>query len=71
MACSPATPAWLSKVFTDCNRNGLQDDGESGIPGVRLYLEDGTHLTSDLDGKYSYCGLSPMAHVIKVDGTTL
>ena len=59
------------KVFTDCNRNGVQDTGERGIPAVRLYLEDGTHITTDTDGKYSYCGLSPMAHVIKLDTTTM
>ena len=59
------------KVFTDCNRNGVQDPGESGIPAVRLYLEDGTHVSTDSDGKYSYCGLSPMAHVIKLDAMTM
>ena len=59
------------KVFTDCNRNGVQDAGEAGIPAVRLYLEDGTNITTDADGKYSYCGLSPTAHVIKVDPVTL
>jgi hypothetical protein len=59
------------KVFTDCNGNGIQDGAERGIPGVRLYLEDGTHMTTDADGKYSYCGLSPMAHVIKLDGSTM
>ena len=59
------------KVFTDCNRNGVQDAGEAGIPAVRLYLEDGTNITTDADGKYSYCGLSPTTHVIKVDPVTL
>ena len=59
------------KVYTDCNRNGMQDAGEAGIPGVRLYIEDGTNFTTDADGKYSFCGLSPTSHVIKVDPTTL
>ncbi|NHZ41272.1 DUF4347 domain-containing protein [Massilia sp. CCM 8693] len=59
------------KVFADCNRNGMQDAGEAGIPGVRLYLEDGTNVRTDNDGKYSYCGLAPAAHVIKVDPVTL
>ncbi|WP_166882133.1 cadherin-like beta sandwich domain-containing protein [Massilia mucilaginosa] len=59
------------KVFADCNRNGMQDAGEAGIPGVRLYLEDGTSVRTDNDGKYSYCGLSPSAHVIKVDPVSL
>jgi LEA14-like dessication related protein len=59
------------KVFADCNRNGMQDAGEAGIPGVRLYLEDGTNIRTDNDGKYSYCGLAPVAHVIKVDPASL
>src|SRR5205085_10030434 len=32
----------LGKVYLDCNANGLQDKGEPGVPGVRLFLEDGT-----------------------------
>jgi hypothetical protein len=67
------------KIFVDCgadgvgygNGNGIQDRGEPGIPGVRLYLEDGTYVISDSEGKYSLCGLSPRTHVLKVDQTTL
>lgn len=61
----------VGKVFVDCNGNSVQDAGELGIPGVRMYLEDGTYLISDVEGKYSYCGLSPQTHVLKVDGSTL
>ncbi|MBB5609192.1 MULTISPECIES: DUF11 domain-containing protein [unclassified Janthinobacterium] len=59
------------KVFVDCNHNHVQDDEELGIPGVRLYMEDGTNFTTDVEGKYSYCGITPNSHVIKVDGATL
>jgi uncharacterized repeat protein (TIGR01451 family) len=61
----------LGKIFVDCNGNSIQDAEEIGIPGVRLYLEDGTYLVSDVEGKYSYCGLKPMTHMLKVDATTL
>ncbi len=61
----------LGKVFLDCNRNGIQDRGELGIPGVRLFIEDGTNVTTDPDGKYSLYGLSPRTHVLKLDTTTL
>ena len=61
----------VGKVFVDCNQNHTQDAGELGIPGVRFYLEDGTYLISDRDGKYSYCGLSNGTHVLKVDPRTL
>jgi uncharacterized repeat protein (TIGR01451 family) len=59
------------KVFVDCNHNHVQDAEELGVPGVRLYLEDGTYFITDVEGKYSYCGLSPKSHVIKVDPSTL
>lgn len=61
----------LGKVFVDCNNNHVQDREELGIPGVRLYFNDGTWLISDSEGKYSYCGLSPNSHTLKVDPSTL
>ena len=61
----------IGKIFADRNGNHLQDEKELGIPGVRLVLEDGTLLVSDVEGKYSYCGLTPTTHVLKVDRTTL
>jgi uncharacterized repeat protein (TIGR01451 family) len=61
----------IGKIYTDCNENDLQDPEEVGVPGVRLYFEDGTYLISDSEGKYSYCGLKPVTHVLKVDRSTL
>ncbi len=61
----------LGKIFADCNANGVQDAGEVGIPGVRLYLEDGTFVVSDSEGKYSFYGISPRTHVLKVDPISL
>lgn len=61
----------LGKIFVDCNVNHVQDSEELGIPGVRLYFEDGTWLISDSEGKYSYCGLPPKSHTLKVDASTL
>ena len=58
-------------IFADRNGNGLQDAGEPGVPDVELHFEEGTSLVSDLEGKYSYCGLTPTTHVLKVDWTTL
>jgi uncharacterized repeat protein (TIGR01451 family) len=59
------------KVFVDCNNNHVQDAEEIGIPGVKLYTEDGTYFVTDSEGKYSYCGLSPKSHVITVDMLTM
>ena len=61
----------IGKVYADCNANGVQDPDEPGIPGVRIYMEDGTYAVSDEQGKYSLYGLIPRLHVAKVDLTTL
>lgn len=61
----------IGKVYADCNRSREQDAGEPGIPGVRIYLEDGTYAVTDEEGKYSLYGLTPRTRVAKVDRTTL
>ena len=62
----------IGKVYLDCNANGVQDsEDEFGIPGVRMYMEDGSFVVSDAQGKYSFCGITPQTHVIKVDPMTL
>ena len=61
----------LGKVFLDANTNRTQDAGELGIPGVRIWLEDGTYAITDSEGKYSLYGLRPIMHVLKVDNITL
>ncbi|MBF7687390.1 DUF11 domain-containing protein [Acinetobacter sp. EC24] len=61
----------VGKVFTDCNQNGMQDSGELGVPGVRLYLEDGSYVITDSEGKYDFYGVSAKTHVLKVDSTSL
>ena len=61
----------LGKVFADCNANGVQDAGEPGVPGVRLFMEDGSFVVTDGQGQYSFYGISPRTHVLKLDATTL
>ncbi len=61
----------LGTVYLDCNRNRVQDDLETGIPGVRLFLEEGTSVVTDGDGKYSLYGVSARTHVLKLDASTL
>ncbi|GLZ35363.1 hypothetical protein Lesp02_75500 [Lentzea sp. NBRC 105346] len=41
-------------VWFDKNRNGLQDDGEPGVPGVTVKLSDGTTTKTDADGRYLF-----------------
>ena len=62
----------FGKVYMDCKRDGRQEgDDEIGVPGVRLYMEDGTHVITDVEGKWSLYGLKPITHVLRVDQTTL
>jgi uncharacterized repeat protein (TIGR01451 family) len=61
----------FGKVFMDCNQDGVQTPGEWGVPGVRLMLEDGTSVMTDIEGKWSLYGVRPITHALKVDPTTL
>ncbi|KDB53711.1 hypothetical protein X805_06890 [Sphaerotilus natans subsp. natans DSM 6575] len=61
----------VGRVFVDCNHDHVQGPEEPGIPGVRFYLNDGTSLISDVEGKYSVCGLAPRTTVMVADGSTL
>ncbi|MDB5743498.1 MAG: conserved repeat domain protein [Polaromonas sp.] len=64
-------------VHMECRRDGKDADGvkngadEVGIPGVRLYMEDGTSVVTDIEGKWSLYGLKPITHALRVDETTL
>ena len=57
----------VGKVFQDCNGNRMQDRGEMGIPGIRIYLDDGTFAITDAEGRYSIYGVSGRTHILKVD----
>ena len=61
----------LGKIFVDCSHRHVQEAEELGIPGVRLYFEDGTYMVSDSEGKYSRCDMAPRSHVLVPDPTTL
>jgi uncharacterized repeat protein (TIGR01451 family) len=76
----------FGKVFVDLNNNkihdsfgpNLEDDGGEGddvlepvIPGVRIFLEDGTYAITDIEGKYSIYGQRAITHVVKLDTYTM
>ncbi|KAF3997090.1 carboxypeptidase regulatory-like domain-containing protein [Glaciimonas immobilis] len=64
----------LGKVSMICDAADSKASGQShtiGVPGVRIYLEDGTFAETDQDGKYSIYGVKPLTHVLKIDNTTL
>jgi uncharacterized repeat protein (TIGR01451 family) len=65
------------KVFDDTNRNGYQDGGELGLPGVRLVTATGLAATTDNYGRYHItCAIVPNEtrgsnFVLKMDDRTL
>lgn len=62
----------LGKVYFDCNANGHQDGpGEPGIPGVKIYLQDGRSVVTDGEGKYSLPDLRAVTQVFSVLSSTL
>ena len=61
----------LGRVFVDLNNNGRFDRNELGVPGARVFLEDGTYAVTDRDGQWTIYGVLPLTHVVKIDRTTL
>ncbi|WP_395684996.1 SdrD B-like domain-containing protein, partial [Aestuariivirga sp.] len=43
----------IGKVFDDRNRDGYQDEGEPGLPGVRMATVNGLLVTSDEYGRFN------------------
>ncbi len=47
-------------------------DGKGpGVPGVRIYMEDGTAVTTDPLGRYHVEGTKPGLHVVQIDKSSL
>ncbi|MFV1884649.1 MAG: OmpA family protein [Balneola sp.] len=61
----------IGKVFLDCDENNMQNGAELGIPGVRLYLENGNYVITDSNGMYSFYAIKPNKHVLKLDNYSL
>ncbi|MFN2449612.1 MAG: hypothetical protein ABR508_07455 [Candidatus Baltobacteraceae bacterium] len=59
------------RVFADLMHTGRFVKGDRGLAGVRVFLEDGTSVTTDSQGRYSFPGVRPGMHVLRVDRTTL
>jgi uncharacterized repeat protein (TIGR01451 family) len=65
------------KVFDDVNRNGHQDLGETGLPGVRVVSARGLAATTDTHGRFHVtCAIVPREgrgsnFVLKLDDRTL
>ncbi len=70
-------PTSSARSSTTTNRNGLQDEGETGIPGVRLATARGLLATTDQFGRFHItCAITPHEgrgsnFVLKLDDRTL
>lgn len=67
----------IGKVFDDQNANGYQDDGEPGLPNVRVATARGLLVTTDVEGRYHVtCAMVPNEFrgsnfIMKLDERTL
>jgi uncharacterized repeat protein (TIGR01451 family) len=67
----------MGKVFDDANRNGVQDAGERGLPGIRLVTTRGLVASTDAHGRYHItCAATPNEargsnFMLKLDDRTL
>jgi large repetitive protein len=67
----------IGKVFDDANLNGYQDEGEMGLPGVRVVTARGLLVTADKFGRFHItCAVVPdpdrgSNFILKVDDRTL
>lgn len=66
----------IGKVYDDRNQNGYQDQGEPGLPGVRLATVRGYLITTDAHGRYHVpCAELPSSigsnFTLKLDTRTL
>ena len=63
----------VGKVYSacGCGSDRVQGPEEIGVPGVRVYLEDGSFAITDAEGKYHFANVRPRLHVVRVDAATL
>jgi len=61
----------LGRVFFDRNGDRMPGEDEPGVENIRLYLEDGTFVITDPEGKFSIYNVRAGEHVLKLDRNSL
>lgn len=61
----------LGRVFLDTAGTGHFHKGDKGVAGVRVYLEDGSSVVTDAEGRFNFPSARPGMHVLRLDATTL
>jgi uncharacterized repeat protein (TIGR01451 family) len=59
------------RVYADIARVGRFVAGDRGVPNVRIYLESGESSLTDANGRYSFQGVRPGMHIIRIDPLTV
>jgi len=54
-------------VFNDANLNGALDEGEEGVEGVKVRLEDGSEVATDHRGYYKFAAVAAGKHVVTLE----
>jgi uncharacterized repeat protein (TIGR01451 family) len=61
----------IGRVYVDANMNAQFDKDERGVPGVRLYLNNGQSVITDSEGLYNFPAVNEGSQVISLDPVTL
>jgi uncharacterized repeat protein (TIGR01451 family) len=57
----------VGRVFVDTNQNGIFDSTDRPMPGVRLYLSNGSSVITDSAGLYNFPSLGDGPQVVSLD----
>nr|MDQ3745188.1 hypothetical protein [Acidobacteriota bacterium] len=61
----------VGRVYVDANLNGQFDRDERGLPGVRIYLNNGQSVITDSEGLYNFPVVNEGTQVVSLDPVTL
>jgi outer membrane protein OmpA-like peptidoglycan-associated protein/IMP cyclohydrolase len=61
----------IGKIFEDKDYDGWQDEGEEGIGGVMVVLDNGTYAITDDYGRYHFPVVEPGHRLVKVNLNTV
>jgi uncharacterized repeat protein (TIGR01451 family) len=61
----------IGRVYCDRDDDDHFSVRDIGMPGVRIYADNGVYIDTDASGRYHFSRLTPGAHRIKIDARSL